>query len=370
MVNAYEALAALGYGPNHPYRVRARAALRKLVVVGQDRAYCQPCVSPAWDTALAALTLQEVANGAPCAAADRALDWLVSRQLSSEPGDWRAIRPGVRGGGWAFQFANPYYPDLDDTAAVAWALSQATHPERYTASLTNAVEWIAGMQSRNGGFGAFDADNTFQYLNEIPFADHGALLDPPTSDVTARCGLALARLGRSRDRSAVGRCRAFIRREQEAAGAWFGRWGTNYIYGTWSVLAALAEIGGEEDVPVIARAAAWLKSWQNADGGWGEGCESYWDPAPVKREYPSTACQTAWGLLGLMAAGEIDSPEVRRGVAYLLGRQEPDGTWDDPWFNAPGFPRVFFLKYHGYAKYFPLWALARYRNLVRAGAES
>jgi squalene-hopene/tetraprenyl-beta-curcumene cyclase len=368
MVNAHEALAALGYGPDHPYRQQTRTALRRLVVQDTDAAWCQPCVSPVWDTVLGVLALQEVADRAPSEPVDRALEWLISRQLPDQAaGDWRAARPDVRGGGWPFQFANAHYPDLDDTAAVAWALTRAPRTERRAQSLTSAIDWIVGMQSRNGGFGAFDADNTFRYLNEIPFADHGALLDPPTSDVSGRCAVALARVDRARDRSALASCLAFLRREQEATGPWFGRWGTNYIYGTWSVLAALTLTGRDEDAPRIARAAAWLKTRQHADGGWGEGCDSYWDAGPVPRSNPSTACQTAWALLGLMDSGEVHSPEVRRGVDYLLRHQQADGVWDDPWFNAPGFPRVFFLKYHGYAKYFPLWALARYRNLTRAG---
>jgi squalene-hopene/tetraprenyl-beta-curcumene cyclase len=369
MVNAYEALAALGYGYDHPYRVQARTALRNLLVHHTNATWCQPCVSPVWDTALATLALQEVRSDESTAAAERALDWLVSRQLrDGAPGDWRAVRPGVRGGGWPFQFANPHYPDLDDTAAVVWAMTRAPDPGRYQASLTSAMDWIVGMQSRNGGFGAFDADNTFRYLNEIPFADHGALLDPPTSDVSGRCALALARTSRPGDRAVLDRCVDFIRREQEEPGAWFGRWGTNYIYGTWSVLAALAETANPADAGGVARAATWIKSRQNADGGWGESCASYWDDHPVPRDDPSTACQTAWALLGLMEAGEGDSPAVRRGVAFLLRRQQADGFWDDPWFNAPGFPRVFFLKYHGYGRYFPLWALARFRNVARGGA--
>jgi squalene-hopene/tetraprenyl-beta-curcumene cyclase len=368
MVNAYEALAALGYGYDHPYRVQAREALKKLLVVGKETAYCQPCVSPVWDTALATLALQEVGDEAADTAADRALDWCVSKQLKEDqPGDWRDVRPGVRGGGWAFQFANPHYPDLDDTSAVAWAMSQSGARARYNESMASAAEWIVGMQSRNGGFGAFDADNTARYLNQIPFADHGALLDPPTSDVSARCALALSRYGRPEHRFALMRCLAFLRDEQEPAGSWFGRWGTNYVYGTWSVLVALEQAGGAADRTVIARGAAWLENRQNADGGWGESNESYWDQGCVSRRDPSTACQTAWGVLGLLAAGEVDSVAVRRGIAYLLARQDADGQWDDPWFNAPGFPRVFFLKYHGYAKYFPLWALARYRTLTRAG---
>src|ERR1700722_15865184 len=240
MVNAYEALAALGYDRDHPYRQQTRTALRRLVVQDPDAAWCQPCVSPVWDTVLAVLAMQEAADGAPSEQVDRALEWLISRQLPDRaPGDWRAARPDVRGGGWPFQFANAHYPDLDDTAAVVWALTRAPRTERRAQSLASAIDWIAGMQSRNGGFGAFDADNTFRYLNEIPFADHGALLDPPTSDVSGRCAVALARADRARDRAALANCLTFIRREQEDDGAWFGRWGTNYIYGTWSVLAAL-----------------------------------------------------------------------------------------------------------------------------------
>ena len=367
IVNSYEALAALGYGPDHPYRVQTRTALRNLLVHGEASSWCQPCMSPVWDTALAALALQEVADDQAHRSADRALDWLVSRQIpDGEPGDWRSARPEARGGGWAFQFANPHYPDLDDTAAVVWAFTRSTQAKRYSASMTSALDWIVGMQSRNGGFGAFDADNTYRLLNEIPFADHGALLDPPTSDVSARCGLALVRAGRPRDRAALARCLEFLRSEQEEPGAWYGRWGTNYIYGTWSVLVALAQTARPEDAPRIARAVRWLKARQNVDGGWGEDCLSYWDSnSAVSRNDPSSACQTAWALLGLIEAGEADSPEVHRGIAYLLRRQLPNATWDDPWFNAPGFPRVFFLKYHGYAKYFPLWALARYRNVTR-----
>lgn len=365
MVNAYEALAALGYGPDHPYRVQTRAALRRLIVVEADAAWCQPCVSPVWDTALSVLALQEVGDTVSARAADRALDWLVTRQLrDGDPGDWRAARPGVRGGGWPFQFANPHYPDLDDTAAVGWAMTRSTHAARYAASLASALDWLVGMQSRNGGFGAFDADNTFWFLNEIPFADHGALLDPPTSDVSARAALALARAGRPSDRAALERCLEFLRREQAPPGAWYGRWGTNYVYGTWSVLVALAQTARPVDAIRVTRAVAWLKARQHPDGSWGESCASYWDNGCQPRLDPGMACQTAWAVLALLESGDVDSPQVTRGVEYLLRRQGQDGSWDDPWFNAPGFPKVFFLKYHGYATYFPLWALARYRNLA------
>jgi squalene-hopene/tetraprenyl-beta-curcumene cyclase len=222
------------------------------------------------------------------------------------------------------------------------------------------------MQSANGGFAAIDVDNTHYYLNEIPFADHGALLDPPTSDVSARCLTLLSRLGRGGDRAAVDRVLEYLRGEQEADGSWFGRWGTNYIYGTWSVLMALEQAGVDPREPMVRRAVAWLGSMQCADGGWGESNDSYY-PGQGGPGPESTSFQTAWALLGLMAAGEVDSPVVRRGVDYLLQTQPSDGLWHEEWFTAPGFPRVFYLKYHGYDKYFPLWALARYRNLTAAG---
>jgi squalene-hopene/tetraprenyl-beta-curcumene cyclase len=360
MVNAHEALACLGYPPEHPYRMNTRQALKNLLVMNGDSAYCQPCVSPIWDTGLACLALQE--EGCDGAAEDilRALDWLKDRQLLNEPGDWRENHPNVKGGGWAFQFSNSYYPDLDDAAVVGWAMDQ-TRQERYRESVQRAANWICGMQSKNGGYAAFDSDNTCYYLNEIPFADHGALLDPPTSDVSARCATLLSQLGyHGRE---LTQCLDFLLKEQEENGSWFGRWGTNYIYGTWSVLAALQKVGHQPDQPHIRRAVNWLKRVQQSDGGWGEDCDTYFHPEKAGKGYASTSFQTAWAMLGLMAAGEVDSPEVRKGAEYLVRTQQADGLWDDDWFTAPGFPRVFYLKYHGYAKYFPLWALARYRNL-------
>jgi squalene-hopene/tetraprenyl-beta-curcumene cyclase len=360
MVNAYEALACLGYPPNHPYRVTAKNALKNLLIFGDESAYCQPCVSPVWDTALACLALQEEASGMAAENILRALDWLKDLQLVDEAGDWRKTHPERKGGGWPFQYKNDHYPDLDDTAAVAWAMHQ-THPKRYQESIQRATEWICGMQSKNGGFASFDADNTCYYLNEIPFADHGALLDPPTSDVSARCAALLALVG-DHDRE-LKPCLDYLRKEQEQDGSWFGRWGTNYIYGTWSVLAALEKVGDQGVQPNIQRAVHWLKTIQRPDGGWGEDCDTYFHPERAGQGYASTPFQTAWAMLGLMAAGEGDSPEVRRGAQYLLRTQQADGLWEDDWFTAPGFPRVFFLKYHGYTKYFPLWALARYRKL-------
>jgi squalene-hopene/tetraprenyl-beta-curcumene cyclase len=360
MVNAHEALGSLGYPPDHAHRASTREALKNLLVVNEESAYCQPCVSPVWDTALACLALEEEAGSLVGDPLLRGLDWLKDQQLEDQPGDWREKHPGLKGGGWAFQFANPYYPDLDDTSVVALAMQQG-YPERYRQSIQRAADWICGMQSKNGGYAAYDSDNTYYYLNEIPFADHGALLDPPTSDVSARCATFLAELGyRGRE---LTECLNFLYQEQEENGSWFGRWGANYIYGTWSVLTALERAGDTPDQPRIRRAVDWLKRIQRSDGGWGEDCGSYSEPEKAGKGDSSTSFQTAWAMLGLMAAGEVDSPVVRKGAEYLMRTQQADGLWKDEWFTAPGFPRVFYLKYHGYGKYFPLWALARYRNL-------
>jgi squalene-hopene/tetraprenyl-beta-curcumene cyclase len=366
MVNALEALAVLGFASDDPRRVGAKRALQKLVVGEGSSAYCQPCVSPVWDSALAALAMQESGCGASLEASVRALDWLKSKQLLDDPGDWRARRPTLKGGGWAFQFANSYYPDLDDTAVVVWAMHQARNQENYSHSVSRALDWLVGMQSRNGGFASFDAENTHYYLNEIPFADHGALLDPPTSDVTARVVAALARVGRPQDRTALARAIDHLRAAQEHDGSWFGRWGTNYIYGTWSVLSAFAQAGIAADDRAVRRAVEWLTGRQNVDGGWGESNDSY-AQAQLAEKSPSTPHQSAWALLALLAAGEAGSEAVRRGIQYLLGTQQAGGLWSDPHFTAPGFPRVFYLKYHGYCAYFPLWALAAYRNLTSSG---
>ncbi|MEP6548510.1 MAG: squalene--hopene cyclase [Gammaproteobacteria bacterium] len=372
MVNALEAMVLLGYAADDPRRVTAKRALQKLLVVGPSSAYCQPCVSPIWDTALASLAMQEAGDTTSANASIRALDWLRTKQLFDEPGDWRVNRPGLAGGGWAFQFANDHYPDLDDTAVVAWAMHQARDSDRYAESVGRALDWLVGMQSKDGGFAAFDADNTHYYLNKIPFADHGALLDPPTSDVTARVVTVLARVGRPQDKEALDRAIAYLREEQEADGSWFGRWGTNYIYGTWSVLTALAQAHRGVDDPAVRRGVEWLKFKQHSDGGWGESNDSYAqtarvDPAGESDKFPSTAYQTAWALLGLLAAGEARSEAARRGAEFLMRTQQADGLWNDPSFTAPGFPRVFYLRYHGYSAYFPLWALAAYRTLSRRG---
>ncbi len=360
MVNAHEALACLGYPSDHPDRVATGEALKKLLVITEDSAYCQPCVSPVWDTVLTCLALQEEASETAKENIHRALKWLKDRQLQDKPGDWQENHPGLKGGGWAFQFNNPHYPDLDDTAAVAWAMHQSQHAD-FRECLQKAADWISGMQSKNGGFAAFDSDNIYYYLNKIPFADHGALIDPPTSDVSARCATLLSLIGRrGRELEA---CLNFLRQEQEPDGSWFGRWGTNYIYGTWSVLAALEKVNDPRNQFHVLRAVAWLKNKQRSDGGWGESCDTYADPRKAGEGPTSTSFQTAWAMLGLMAAGQVDSEAVRRGAQFLIRTQGADGLWKDEYFTAPGFPNVFYLKYHGYSKYFPLWALACYLNL-------
>jgi squalene-hopene/tetraprenyl-beta-curcumene cyclase len=369
MVSAYEAMDLLGFPKDEPRRQVALEAIKRLLVIKDDRAYCQPCVSPIWDTGLASLALQEVdkyeEDPQTRAQLKDALRWLASKQLKDEPGDWQVKRPGLPGGGWAFQFGNSWYPDVDDSAVIAHAMAQSEDPE-FDENLERAGVWIAGMQSSNGGYGAFDVDNDHYYLNHIPFADHGALLDPPTADVSGRCAMFLGKLVKDRPeyQPVLDRCIAYLKKEQEADGSWFGRWGTNYIYGVWSVLLAFETAGVPKDDPSIRRAVAWLKSKQRADGGWGEDNATYHDASPEKRGefHTSMAFHTGLALNALMAAGEAESKEVQAGVDYLLRTQQADGFWKDVAFNAPGFPKVFYLKYHGYDKFFPLWALARFRN--------
>jgi squalene-hopene/tetraprenyl-beta-curcumene cyclase len=368
IANSVMMFECLGYAKDDPKLRIAKAALRKLLVLAPGRSYCQPCFSPVWDTSLACHALMESGGAAAGAAARRGLDWLAERQILDVAGDWAEWCPTLRPGGWAFQYANPDYPDVDDTAVVAMALHRCD-AARYRDAIERAAEWIIGMQSRNGGWGAFDADNAYSYLNYIPFADHGALLDPPTADVSARCVGFLAQVDRSCD-PAVARGLDYLLGEQESDGSWFGRWGTNYIYGTWSALLALNAARVDKAEPAIRRAVAWLVARQRPDGGWGEDGASYWAEAPRGEGKESTASQTAWALLALMAAGEVDHPSVAKGVHYLLATQQAHGLWDEPWYTAVGFPRVFFLRYHGYRAFFPLWALARYRNLRRGSEEA
>jgi len=371
MANSVMMFDALGFGPNDPDRAIARRSVEKLLVRRDDgEVYCQPCVSPIWDTALAAHAMLEVAEPEAEARAVAALDWLLPMQILDVAGDWEVRRPGLRPGGWAFQYGNAHYPDVDDTAVVVLALDRAAKSglmPRADEAIDRAREWVEGMQSKGGGWGAFDADNTYYYLNGIPFADHGALLDPPTVDVSARCVSMLAQLGTEPGDKVMAEGIDYLEKDQEKDGSYYGRWGVNYVYGTWSALCALNAAGLPLDASVIRRSVDWLVAIQNGDGGWGEDCESYALDYAGYTPAPSTASQTAWALIGLMAAGEVEHPAVARGVAYLLATQEADGLWSQAHYTGGGFPRVFYLRYHGYPKYFPLWALARYRRLMRSG---
>jgi len=288
---------------------------------------------------------------------------MVARQITEVQGDWADTRPDAPAGGWAFQYNNDYYPDLDDTAMVGMALDRADR-EKYSKPVRRAADWIEAMQSSNGGWGSFDAENEKNYLNHIPFADHGALLDPPSVDVSARCIGFLAQIGYPKDHPVMKKGLDFLLHEQEENGSWFGRWGTNYLYGTWSVLCALAIAGVATDSAPVRKSVAWLESKQREDGGWGETGDSYY-PERTEKSFTklSTPSQTAWAVLALLAAGEVNSEAVRRGVNFLLNAQRCGAKWDETEYTAVGFPRVFYLRYHGYSAYFPLWALARYRAL-------
>ncbi len=361
MANSVMAFHALGYDEDHPDFKTALNAARRLISWESKPRFIQPCWSPIWDTGLGALALLEAGEAADSDVMGPALSWMKSKQILDFEGDWAAKRPGLRPGGWAFQYGNDHYPDVDDTAVVAMALHRA-RPERFKEAVARAGEWIVGMQCKNGGWGSFDAENSDSYLNHIPFADHGALLDPPTEDVTARCLGFLTQFGYANDHPVIRKGRSFLIARQQEDGSWFGRWGTNYVYGTWSVLAGLNALEEDPEAPHVRRAVDWLLSCQRPDGGWGEDGASYWQERRGEAK-ASTASQTAWALLGLMAAGEVHHRAVEQGIDYLCRASRDGDKWREPWYTAVGFPRVFYLRYDGYSRYFPIWALARYQNL-------
>jgi squalene-hopene/tetraprenyl-beta-curcumene cyclase len=375
MANSIFALRCLGYGADDPKVVKALHEIEALEVYGTvteggeevEALHLQPCFSPVWDTSLVMNALVEAGCRPDHPAFVKAAGWLRSCQTTTV-GDSKVSAPTAEPGGWYFQFENEWYPDVDDTTVVLMALAKLRLPpaDATMDALLRGYRWVLAMQGSDGGWGSYDRDNNHMIFNLIPFADHRALLDPSTADLTGRSLELLGALGYDRTHPAAGPALEFLRREQEADGSWYGRWGVNYIYGTWSVLAGLRAIGEDMSAPYVRRAIEWIESRQNPDGGWGESCLSYADPAMAGRG-ESTPSQTAWALIALLSAGVSSSISVVRGVHYLLRQQREDGSWTEVRHTGTGFPRVFYLRYHWYCQYFPLWALAMYRNMRTRG---
>jgi squalene-hopene/tetraprenyl-beta-curcumene cyclase len=367
MCNSVLALKCLGVDERDPLLARELANLEGLFL--RDDAdgslRVQPCLSPVWDTVLAAHALAESGLGGQ-PALQRAATWLLGKQ-TRRPGDWSRRNPTAPGG-WYFEYANEMYPDVDDTCMALMVLARVRGdvPEATQAeAVRRGLAWMMSMQNADGGWGSFDKDNDKQWLTEVPFADHNAMIDPSTADITGRVLESLSHFpGFGREHPAVKRAVAFLRRDQTADGAWYGRWGVNYVYGTWQALRGLARIGEDLDSPCVRRAAAWLRDHQNTDGGWGESIASYDEPSR-RGAGTSTPSQTAWAVMGLLAAGEIDGAAVRRGVRWLVERQDAAGTWNEESWTGTGFPKVFYLNYAFYRHYFPLMALAQYANARR-----
>jgi squalene-hopene/tetraprenyl-beta-curcumene cyclase len=366
MLHCVMALRALGYGDDHPAVVKGVQAIDDFVTADGDALFFQPCVSPTWDTALMAKALLDSDMAPDHPALVRAGDWLIDQQIFAS-GDWSVYNPDLEPGGWAFEFANDWYPDVDDSAVILMVLRRLRSRDvaRQARAVAAGINWTLGMQSRNGGWGAFDTDNDAQFLNQIPFADMEAMIDPPTEDLTGRLLEMMGTYGFDLRFQRARRAHDFILRTQRPDGSWWGRWGCNFIYGTWSVLAGLRAIGDDPASPHIRRAVAWLKARQNADGGWGETLASYADEG-LAGCGESTASQTAWALLGLLAGEDALSPELLRGVHHLLDRQRSDGSWDEELFTGTGFPRHFYLRYAMYRNYFPLMALGQVRRRLLA----
>jgi squalene-hopene/tetraprenyl-beta-curcumene cyclase len=363
MVNSILALRALGYSADDPVTAREIGHLEDFEIEEGDTLRMQPCVSPVWDTALAMFSLQEAGLPLDHPALVKAAEWLLDRQVLVG-GDWQVINRGIKPGGWAFEFRNDFYPDVDDTGFVLMALQRVAYPDssRLEEAMRRATTWVLSMQNRDGGWGAFDKNNNSTFLTRVPFADHNAMIDPSTGDVTARVLEYLGRLKWPASDPRIQRGVRFLQRDQMPDGAWYGRWGVNYVYGTSGALRALETLGLRNRAE-CQRAAAWLRSVQNPDGGFGEACTSY-DVPELKGQGHTTASQTAWGLIGLLAAGDITEPAVKRAITYLVDQQRDNGSWSEAAFTGTGFPRVFYLKYHLYRDVFPLYALARYRNLL------
>jgi squalene-hopene/tetraprenyl-beta-curcumene cyclase len=380
MLNALIALACLGYTPDDPQFIRAMDEFEKLGIDNPEGEphyptptfRMQPCSSPVWDTAQAVYALGDAGVEKTDPRLIKAADWLMSKEVRTK-GDWSRSLPNVQPGGWYFEFNNEFYPDVDDSAQVLLALNCVSHPrERNQIDVSQrALDWIFAMQCKNGGWASFDKDNTKMIFQYIPFADHNAMLDPPTVDITGRILEMLANYGYTRRDKRVEKAIQFVLKEQEPDGSWFGRWGVNYLYGTFLVLRGLEAMGVWNHEPAIQQAAEWIRMVQNADGGWGETCTSYDDPA-LRGIGPSTPSQTAWAVLGLLAAGDTRSDSVAKGIRWLVTRQTAGGTWDESAaernneavYTGTGFPRVFYLAYHLYRDYFPLLALTTYKRAM------
>jgi squalene-hopene/tetraprenyl-beta-curcumene cyclase len=364
------AMRAMGYPDDNEHVVRARRELEDLRIDEEETVRLQPCKSPVWDTAIAinALLSAELPNDHPQLL--KSADWIFSKEVRRR-GDWSVKRPNLNPGGWAFEYNNEFYPDIDDTAMVLLALRQLDLSRRSDAPnvMKRALDWLLGMHNRDGGWGSFDVDNDRQLLCHIPFADHNAMIDPSTVDITSRILEMLAALGYDQSNPHVAKAIRYTLNEQEEDGAWFGRWGVNYIYGTWQSLKGLAAIGIPADHPSMRKGAKWLLHHQNIDGGWGESCGTYDDPSD-RGKGPSTPSQTAWALIGLMVSGYENSDSVKRGIEFLISAQNENGSWDEPEWTGTGFPRVFYIRYHMYRHSFPLWALGMYAKLLKSGSDS
>ena len=368
IMNTVIALRCQGYSLDDPQVIRALDEFEKLGIEervnGEETFRMQPCMSPVWDTAYAMFALAEAGIPASDPRMVKCADWILQKQVRN-PGDWQFKNKKGKPGGWYFEFNNEFYPDVDDTAMVCLALSRVEHPNgRYQReSVQRAIDWVLSMQCKNGGWASFDKDNDRMVFEQVPFADHNAMLDPATVDITGRTLEMLAAYGYDKKHPAVQRAIEFVRKEQEPDGSWFGRWGVNYIYGTALVLRGLEAIGMDNHEPCMQQAAEWLRMVQNPDGGWGESCGSY-DDVSTHGVGPSTPSQTAWAILGILAVGDTRSDSVARGIAYLLRTQKEDGSWDEPYCTGTGFPRVFYLQYHLYREYFPLLALTTYAKVM------
>ncbi len=368
MQYAIMALDVLGYAPDHPVRVEAEQHFNYLMVDDERGFYMQPCFSPVWDTAIAAYALAE-SEGVPADSLRRSADWLISKEIRRR-GDWSVKRPDAEPSGWAFEFNNGFYPDVDDTAMVLLALERAQGSDREAqrACVQRALDWLLIMQGKHGGWAAFDVDNDWHILSHVPFADHNAMLDPSCPDITGRVLEALVRCGLSQGHIAVRRGVEYLLRVQEPDGSWYGRWGVNYLYGTFLALRGLRAAGVNENEPSVQRGIEFVRAYQNRDGGWGESCASYDEGRFMPN--PSTPSQTAWAILALLAGGDIRSESLHNGVDYLVRTQRPDGTWNEEYCTGTGFPRVFYLAYTEYRNTFPLLALSTYSKAMSASDAS